>query len=221
MKLSTNTMNILKNFSSINQSIIFPENSNVIRTISPQKTVMASATVDEEFPVQAGIYNLPRFISVCGMYSDPDLDFQSSHVVVSEGKSKTKYVYADPSMIIAPPKKEIKLPSVDVSVTLSSDNLSKVLKASNVLQLPEIAFVGEEGTCYIKSIDSSNPSADSFGVELGDTDDTFTLIIKSENLQLLPADYEVEISSKGISCFKGEKVTYYIAVESKSTYEKG
>lgn len=219
MKLSSETMGILKNFSTINQSILFKE-GNVIRTISPQKTVMARAEVEDEFPMDAGIYNLPRFLSVCGMHESPDLDFNSNHVLITENRSKTKYTYADASMIITPPEKEIKLPSVDISVNLSANDLSKVQKAANVLQLPEIAFVGEEGICYLKAIDSSNPSADSFGVELGETDDAFKLIIKNENLQIMPIDYKVEISSKGISKFDGGKVTYYIAIESKSTYEK-
>ena len=219
MKLSTETVNILKNFSMINQSIVLNE-GNEIKTISPQKTVMAIATVDDNFPVRAGIYNLPRFLSVCAMHENPELEFGNSSVIITEGRSKTKYVYADSSMIITPPDKEINLPSVDVSVTLSADNLSKVHKATSVLQLPEIAFVGEEGICYLRAIDSSNPSADSFGVELGETNDTFTLIIKTENLQIMPIDYEVELSSKGISRFSGKNVKYFIAIESKSTYEK-
>jgi hypothetical protein len=220
MKITPDTMTILKNFSSINQSIIFKA-GNLLKTISPQKTVMAFATIEEDFPIQAGIYNLPRFLSVCGMHESPELEFGDTAVMITEGKSKTKYIYADTSMIIAPPEKEIKLPSVDVSITLSSENLSKVLKAATVLQLPEIAFVGEDGICYLRAINSLNPLSDSFGVELGKTDDTFTLIMKAENLQVLPFEYEVELSSKGISRFKTDKVTYFIAIESKSTYEKG
>ena len=220
MKLSSETMMVLKNFAGINQSILLKE-GNTLKTISPLKTIMAVATVPDEFPRTAGIYNLPRFLSVCSLYSEPDLDFGSSFITIVEGKSKAKYVYADPSMIISPPEKEIKLPSVDVSVSLSADDLSKVLKASSVFQLPEIAFVGTDGKCYLQAIDSANPSADSYGFELGDTDDTFSLIIKTENLPLLSGDYEVELSSKGISKFSSSKVTYFIAIESKSTYKKG
>ena len=220
MKLSTETTALLRNFSTINQSILFKE-GNVVRTISPQKTVMAVATVNDEFPCQAGIYNLPRFLSVCGLYENAELNFGDKYVTISEGKSKGKYVYADPSMIIVPPEKEITLPSTDVSVTLTAADFTKVMKAASVYQLPEIAFVGEGGTCYLKAIDSANPSADSFGVELGDTDDTFSLIIKTENLQLMPFDYTVELSAKGISKFTSPVVTYFIAIEAKSTYEKG
>lgn len=220
MKLSKETLTILTSFSLINQSILIKE-GNVLKTISPQKTVMAIATVSDKFPVQAGIYSLSKFLSVYSLYSEPNLEFSDKYVSITEGKSKAKYFYADPSMIISPPDKEIKIPSSDVTVTVTAENLSKVLKASAAFSLPEIAFVGDEGKCFIKAIDSSNPSADSYGIELGETDDTFSLIIKTENLKILPLDYTVELSSKGISKFQSDAVTYFIAVESKSSYMKG
>ena len=219
MKLSSETTTILKNFAMINQSVLFKE-GNVVKTISPQKTVMAVATVPDQFPREAGIYNLPRFLAVCGLYDDPELDFGQQCITITEGKSRAKYVYADSSMIIAPPEKDITLPSIDVTVNVAADDLAKVLKASSVFQLPEIAFVGDGGKCYLRAIDSSNPSADSYGFELGETADTFSLIVKTENLPLLAGDYTVDLSSKGISKFQSSKVTYYIAIESKSTYKK-
>lgn len=224
MKLSPETITILKNFSAINQSIIFKP-GNVIKTISPQKTVMASATVADEFPVEAGIYNLGRFLATLGLYESPELEFGDTSVTVSEGDSSSYVSYADASMIIAPPDtppdKEKKLPGVDVSVNVTAEHFKKVLNASGVLGLPEIAFVGEDGVCYLKAIDSNNPSADSHKIRVGETDDTFTLIIKKENLNIILGDYEVELSSKGISKFTGKNVTYFIAIESKSTYAKG
>ena len=220
MKLSSETLNILKNFSSINQSILFKQ-GNLIKTISPQKTVMAMATVKEEFSQEAGIYNLPRFLSICALHEDPDIQFGEKYATIVEGRSKTKYVYADASMIITPPDKEIKLPSVDVSVSLTSADLTKVLKATSVLQLPEVAFVGEGGICYLRAVDCDNTSSDSFGVEVGETSDEFSLIVKTENLQMMPLDYQVSLSSKGISKFESEKVTYFIGIDSKSSYTKG
>jgi hypothetical protein len=220
MKLSQETITILKNFSTINQSIIFKP-GNVIRTISPQKTVMASATVPDEFPREAGIYNLPRFLSTLSMYSEAELTFEDKRVLFKQGKSSTYVTYTDASMIIAPPQKQIDLPGVDVSVSVSADNLQNVLKATGVLGLPEVAFVGEDGICYLKAINSANPSADSHSIEVGETEDNFSLIIKTENLQILPGDYTVELSSKGISKFAGKQATYFIAIESKSTYKKG
>lgn len=220
MKLSSETITILKNFSSINQSIIFKP-GNVIKTISPQKTVMASATVTDEFPVEAGIYNLGRFLATIGLREAPELEFGETSVTISEGDSSSSVRYADSSMIISPPDKEVKIPGVDVSVDVTADQFKEVLNAAGVLGLPEVAFVGEDGVCYLKAIDSANSSADSHRIRVGETDDTFTLIIKTENLNILPGDYTVELSSKGISKFTGKNVTYFIAIESKSTYTKG
>jgi hypothetical protein len=220
MKLSQETINILKNFSVINQSIILKP-GNTIRTISPQKTVMAVATVNENFPRELGIYNISQFLATLSMYESPELDFGDKVLTFSQGKSVSTMTYSDPSMIIAPPNKDINLPSTDVSVDVSSEDLVGVLKAASVLGLPEIAFVGENGVCYLKAIDSSNPSANSHKIEVGQTDDNFTLIIKTSNLNLLPSDYNVQLSSKGISKFVGKHATYFIAIESKSTYSKG
>lgn len=220
MKLSQETIAILKNFSAINQSIIFKP-GNVLRTISPQKTVMASATVPDEFPREAGIYNLPRFLSTLSMYSEADLTFEDSRVFFKQGKSSTHVTYTDASMIIAPPAKQIDLPGVDVSVKVTAEDLQSVLKATGVLGLPEVAFVGADGVCYLKAIDSANPNSDAHSIEVGETADTFSLIIKTDNLQILPGDYTVDLSSKGISKFTGKQATYFIAIESKSTYKKG
>lgn len=220
MKFSESTNTVLKNFSAINPSIVFKP-GNTIRTISPQKTVMAVAKIDDEIPSDACVYDMSRFLSICSLYKEPEIEFNSNHFTISEGKRKTKYVFADTSMVIVPPEKDINLPSEDVKVRISWDDLQSVIKASGVLQLPEIAFVGDEGKCSLQAIDSDNPSSDTFGIELGDTDDAFQLIIKTENLKLMPQDYEVTLSSKGISKFESEKVSYYVAIESKSKYKKG
>ncbi|MFA7407639.1 MAG: hypothetical protein WCY93_07355 [Anaerolineaceae bacterium] len=220
MKFSKETLTVLKNFSTINQSILFKEGSE-IKTISPQKTVMASANITEDIPSQAGIYDLARFLSVHSLFENPDIEFGDKFLTIQEGKRKTKYTYADPSMMILPPEKEVKIPSIDVEVDVSSSDIDSVMKAASSLRLPEIAFIGREGTCYLAAVDSGNPSSDTFEVELGDTEDDFQLIIKLENLNVLPSDYKVGLCSKGISKFTSDTATYFIAIESKSHYKKG
>jgi hypothetical protein len=113
------------------------------------------------------------------------------------------------------------VPSEDVKVKVEWNDIQSVLKAAGVLNLPEIAFVGRDGVCYISAVDSANPTADNHEIEIGTTEDTFQLVIKTENLKLLPQDYEVTLSSKGISKFAGNGIKYFIAIESKSTYKKG
>jgi hypothetical protein len=220
MKFSNETLSVLKSFTAINKSIQMKP-GNVLKTITPEKTLIAIAEIPDEIPSEACVYDLSRFLSILGLYNDPDVEFGDKYFTISEGKRRTKYVYADISMIHTPPEKDINIPSEDVVVSVTESDLSAVLKAAGVLQFTEIAFVGENGKCTLKAIDSANDNTDDFGVEIGETDDEFKVIIKTDNLKLMPMDYEVTICSKGISEFKGDNVTYFVAIDSKSTYNKG
>ena len=220
MKFSNETLSVLKSFTAINKSIQMKP-GNILKTITPEKTLIAIAEIPDEIPSEACVYDLSRFLSILGLYNDPDVEFGDKYFTISEGKRRTKYVYADISMIHTPPEKDINIPSEDVVVSVTESDLSSVLKAAGVLQFTEIAFVGENGKCTLKAIDSANDNTDDFGFEIGETDDEFKVIIKTDNLKLMPMDYEVTICSKGISEFKGDNVTYFVAIDSKSTYNKG
>jgi hypothetical protein len=220
MKLSEKTLTILKSFATINKSIVLKQ-GKTLRTITPEKTLLAIAKIEDEIPDQACIYDLSRFLSIYGLYNNPEIEFHDKYFTISEGKKKTKYTFADLSMVHSPPDKEINIPSKDVEVNIAWEDLQSVIKAAGMFQFSEIAFIGHEGKCYLRAIDSSNPGADTFGIEVGETNDTFTIIIKTENLKLLPRNYEVVLCSKGISRFAAEDVSYFIGIDSKSTYTKG
>tara|TARA_B110000908_G_scaffold67001_1_gene81086 strand:- start:271 stop:939 length:669 start_codon:yes stop_codon:yes gene_type:complete len=220
MKFSERTITILKSFSSINKSILMKE-GNVLKTVTPEKTLVATATIPDVIPSQACIYDLSRFLSILGLYRDPDVEFHDKYFMIKAGKQRTKYVYADISMIHAAPEKDIQLPSADVVVDVSWEDMQSVIKAAGVLQFSEVAFVGQEGKIYLKAIDGNNANSDDYGIEVGTTSDEFKIIIKTDNLKLLPQDYTVTLCAKGISQFKSENVTYFVAIDTKSTYKKG
>jgi hypothetical protein len=219
MKLDPKTIGVMKNFSSINPSIIINE-GNVLKTISPGKTVMAKATVPDKFPSKASIYNLNRFLSLLSTFDDPDVSFGETSFVVTDksGDKNAPYKFADESTIKAPPEKEIVLPTTDISVTLNTDILNEIEKVLGILGLPEIAIVGDGKEITLQAIDSKVPGGDSVRKKLGTTDKTFRAIFKAENMRLMPGTYSVSVSAKGISHFKGENVDYWIAVESSSTF---
>ena len=194
---------------------------NVLKTVTPEKTLVASATIPDQIPAQACVYDLSRFLSILGLYNDPDVEFHDKYFTIQDGKRKTKYVYADISMIHAAPEKDIQLPSADVVVNVPWEDMQSVIKAAGVLQFSEVAFVGEGGKIYLKAVDSNNENSDDYGVEIGTTSDEFRIIIKTDNLKLLPQDYQVTLCAKGISEFKSEGVTYFVAIDTKSTYKKG
>ena len=217
MKIDTNTINVLKNFAKINPSIVIQE-GNTLKTISTSKTIMAKATVTTEFDKRFAIYNLDRFISALSLFNNPELDFNDKYVNIFDANKSTHYTYADESTITKTPEKEIKLPSIDVTFTLTNDNLKDVEKAAGVLGLPEIVVVGDEKLISLQAADTKNPSGDVYSIEIGTTNKTFKAIFKSENIKIIPGDYEVSICSKGISCFKGKEADYWIAVEQSSTF---
>jgi len=220
MKLSDKTLTLLKNFSSINQSILFKQGSS-LRTISVMKNILAEAKIDEELPKDFGIYDLNQFLNGLNLHQNAELDFQNDgYVMIKEGKSRSKYFFADPNVIVTPPEKDINLPSEDVCFLLDTKELDKLLKAAAVYQLPDLSVVGEAGVVKLVVRDKKNDTSNDFSVIVGETDDVFTFNFKVENIKILPGSYEVVISRKLLSRFKntGFDVTYHIALEPDSTF---
>lgn len=217
MKLSARTLHLLKNFSTINPSIVLKP-GKVVSTISTNKTIIARASITDGIPSVVAIYNLSRFISTLSLFDDPDLEFGENSVKISESSRSVVYHYADASIILAPPEKEIKLPSKDAECFITNKDFQSVTKALSVLGLPEIAIVGDGENISLEAVDMKNPSADTYSVVVGQSDNVFRAIFRSENLKIMDGDYNVAISSKGISQFIGTEVSYWVAVESTSTF---
>lgn len=220
MKLSDKTLSVLKNFSSVNQSILFKQ-GNKLRTISVMKNILAEATIDEEFPKDFGIYDLNQFLNGLGLHRNPELDFENDgYVIIRDGKMKSKYFFADPNVIVTPPEKEISLPSEDVCFELSTEQLDRLLKASAVYQLPDISAVGEAGVVKLVVRDKKNETSNDFSIVVGETNSEFVFNFKVENIKILPGTYEVVVSQKLLSRFtsKNHDLTYYIALEPDSTF---
>jgi hypothetical protein len=218
MKLSDKTLVLLKNFSSINQSIFLKRGSS-LRTISVMKNILAEATITEEFPKDFGIYDLNQFLNGLGLHQNPELDFENdSYVVIKEGKSRSKYFFADASVIVTPPDKEITLPSEDVCFELNTQQLDKLLKAAAIYQLPDLSAVGEAGIVKLVVRDKKNDTSNDFSIVVGETDSVFTFNFKVENIKILPGSYEVVISQKLLSRFTStdRDLNYWIALEPDS-----
>ena len=220
MKLSDKTLTLLKNFSSINQSILFKKGSS-LKTISVMKNILAEATIEEDLPTDFGIYDLNQFLNGLGLHQNPDLDFENQgHVVIREGKSRTKYFFADPNVIVTPPDKEITLPSEDVSFELSTSQLDKLLKAAAIYQLPDLAVVGGDGVVKIVVRDKKNDTSNDFSIVVGETQSTFSFNFKVENIKIVPGTYDVVVSQKLLSRFtcRDYDLKYFIALEPDSTF---
>ena len=220
MKLSESTLSLLKNFSTINQSILFKQ-GNRLRTISVMKNILAEATISEDLPKDFGIYDLNQFLNGLGLHNNPELDFEDdSYLIIKEGRSRSKYFFADPNVIITPPEKSITLPSEDVTFDLSTEQLDKLLKAAAIYQSPDLSVIGENGVVKILIRDKKNETSNTFAVTVGETDSTFSFNFKVENMKILPGSYDVVVSQKLLSRFtnKNHDLTYFIALEPDSTF---
>ena len=220
MKLSDNTLNVLKNFAGINNSILVKEGKK-LRTISVAKNILAEANITEEFPRDVAIYDLNQFLNGLSLHADPDLDFSpDSYITIKEGKRRVKYFYADPQVIVAPPEKEINLPTEDVCFQLDSTALDKLLKAAAVYQLPDLSAIGENGVVKLVVRDKKNDTSNEYAVVVGETDSVFTFNFRVENIKIIPGAYNVVVSSKLLSKFSNTQydLQYYIALEPDSTF---
>ena len=220
MKLSDKTLSLLKNFSTINQSMLFKKGSK-LRTVSVMKNILAEASIEEEFPRDFGIYDLNQYLNGLSLHNDPELNFEAdNYVVIKEGRSRSKYFFADPSVIITPPEDSITLPTEDVSFELSTDQLDKLLKAAAIYQLADLSVVGGDGVVKVLVRDKKNETSNDYSVVVGETESTFSFNFKVENIKILPGTYDVVCCQKNISRFtsKNYDLTYFIALEPDSTF---
>lgn len=219
MKISKATLDLLKNFSGINTSIIVKP-GNEICTVNNAKSIVAFATVAENFPVQFGIYDLNNFISTVNLFEDPEIEFDANHLTVTGGASKCSYGYAEES-VIATPKKRVVFPGADVEFDLSKETLDRIMKASSTLGLPMIAVTKDaKNNILLKAIDPKNPNANAFSVVVGTdlSDATYNFVIQTELLKMVRSDYKVSISKMCLVRFAATDIEYFVAAEKSSEY---
>ncbi len=219
MKLSNETLAVLKNFSAINQGIQFKKGTK-LTTVSAGKTVLAQATLKDEFPQDFCVYDLNQFLSVHSLHKDSELSFDDSNVIFKSGRSSTKYRKTAKEMIVIPPEKEISLPSVDVSFTLTEEDYANIMKVASVLSSPHIAVESNGEAVQLAAFDALDDSAHTNSIQVGQGDGKkYKIVFKTENIKLIPGSYSIEISFKGIGHFKNNKddIQYWIAFEAKET----
>jgi hypothetical protein len=222
MKLSNNTISVLKNYASINQNLVIKEGKE-ITTMSAMKNIIARAEVEEDFPQEVAIYDLNEFLSCLSLFQSPNLEFESTFVTITEENkptTKMKYFYSDPS-VVTTPSKMITMPSNEITFTLDSATLSDITKASAVISSADLVLENTNGTPSLTVKDKKNDTANSYsrGVDT-QGEGKFSFFFKVENLKLMDGKYTVQVSSKNISHMKNEStpIEYWIALEPESKY---
>jgi len=214
MKVSNEMCDVLKSFSGINQSIWVDE-GNVLRTISPAKTILAKATVEEDFDSPFGIYDLNQFLGCLSLVENAEIDLKDTYMRIHNDRNKIKYGYVEKDIITTPPAKEMKLPSEDVSFVLTNDVMQKVMQSCNVMQFPNVVVEVKDNQLSLVACDVKNPGGNRFEAFVCEHEGEYSFTYRSDNLKVMPFDYNVSISDKGISMWSSrpEKVEYFIALE--------
>ena len=225
MKLNATTQEILKNFSEINTNILIKPGSE-LNTISTMRNIFAKATINESFDSEFGIYDLNEFLSVVSSLDKPELTLNEKYMTIStEGsRSKVKYFYSDPSVIVSPTK-DVNMPESDVTFSLSESNLTQLQKMAAILKAPDLALVGTKGgDVILKVCDKKNDTSNKFEIVVGENATAnYTFYFKVENLKMISGDYDVAVSSKSIAHFTNTKlpIEYWIALEPDSVFDAG
>ena len=220
MKFNSDLIAILQNFSSINPSMVFKK-GHTVSTISPMKSIVAKATSPVEFESTFGIFALGQFLNTLSLFDDPELTPQVRLMLIEGSKNgeEVTFPFSEPALIIQPPEKDIVFPEADVTFKLANDTLKQALKAASVIGSSQLAITGDGTTVRLEGIDVKNPSSNSYKIIVGETTKKFRVIYQLENLLVMPRDYDVQISSKGLSHFKATDIEYWIAIDAKSTFE--
>ncbi|QIN96741.1 sliding clamp DNA polymerase accessory protein [Synechococcus phage S-N03] len=220
MKLSADTVALLKNFSSINQSILI-RSGKVLKTMSVMKNILVSSEIPEEFDRDVAIYDLNQFLNCLSLVEGAEITLEENAIVITNGTDSIEYRYSDPSVIGAPPEKELVLPSEDVCVVLTEEQIQTVKKAAAVLQIPDVSLVGDGEKIFLTVRDKKNSGSNSYKIEVGETEAAFQFNLKVENLKLLAGDYDVIISKANLAKFTNHSrpAVYFLALEPDSTFE--
>ena len=224
MKLSEHTVDVLKNFATINQNLVIKEGST-LTTMSAMKNIVAKAEVEESFDKEVAIYDLNEFLASISLFSSPVLEFNEGFVTIKEEnnpKNSLKYFYSDPSVVTSP-NKTITMPSKEVSFKLNGENLNKLKRAAGVIQAPDLVLEKNNTDVFLTVKDKKNDTANTFSIDVDTVADgsDFKFFFKVENLKLMDGDYDVDISSKNIShlASSNKDVEYWVALEPESSYE--
>jgi len=212
MKLSERTLAILKNYSTINNGILFKP-GNEIRTITPQSQLMSAAKISEEIPIEAGLHNLSAFLTTLSLFDDPDVEFLDSHVEIKGRNSSAKIDYSSPETFVsAPYDKEPPMNDELAEFQLEAETLKSVLKACGILSKDSISFDADGTSIYVSTHDENGVNRNRYRTELGNTDKEFSVVLSVENMKLLPSIYKITLTQK-ILRFDANGLRYWIRTQ--------
>lgn len=221
MKLSNQTRAVLNNFQHFNINLLL-QPGNSLMTLTENKTAIAMASdLPDEFPVEFGIYDVASLNKLLSVFSDPDVDFTSKCMTISEGKNVLSF-YAAPANLITLPKIKDHAESY-TKFTITSANWQQLVKAAALLSAPDLSFVGDGQTISVVVTDRAIKTYNKYSIDIGETDKVFECHIKRDRINLLPGDYDISLTPKSTKFTNKSvdfKLVYFVANERDGVFNE-
>jgi hypothetical protein len=215
MKLSSETLEVLKNFASSNPAIIIHP-GNVVRSRAPDKSWFAEATVPDSFEKKIVLYNFGGFLGVLSLFRNdpPELRFGDTHVEISDGRQRIDYTLGaeSESLIAAAPDKTPPFPKPDFEFDVGIEDLQKALKAISVLGLSELAIEVKDERVLLRGADRKNKAKNVYSAVVAEAPgvaDRVSYLLK-DVLIMLPRNYRVGMH-KTVTRWSAENLVYWTA----------
>ena len=221
-KISNETLELLKNFASINSNILVKPGSK-IKTVSNYKNVLAEANIAEYFDTEFGIWDLNKLLGVISLLEDPSFEFgEKSMTIEGENGATVRYYYSEPKLLTTV-NKELNMPEAVVKCEIKEEDFKEIQRAASVLQLPDLKISSEGDDIVMTVHDRKDPSTNSYSFSVGDNSEgcEFDFYFKVENMKMISGDYEVNICENRVAqfCNKSIDVKYWVAMEPDSSYK--
>jgi len=216
MQISKETIEILKNFATINGNILIRK-GNVLSTISTAKNIFAKAKVQEDFPVEVPIYDLNSLLALLTLMENQTISFGDKSLTIQKDGGKFEYFYSNPSVIVAAPDKNIELDN-HFQFKLSSEDINLITKAAAITSAPTISVSCKHQQVVLGIGDRKNDTANTYKKTIGPGIEDFDCHISVDNFRVINDAYNVTISKKKFMHFKSEtkNIEYFIAMEPDS-----
>lgn len=217
MKLSDNTLSVLKNFASINSGIVLKP-GRTQKTIDAEKSILVEAILEDDIPTEFGIYDLNQFLGIFTFLKSPEVTFGDNLIVLEEGPLSVTYRGCSTNLIITPPDKELVLKNITARFSLPNATSQKLIKVATMINLPNLSVIGKDGDLLLKIHEKANDTSNDGVQKVGDyAGPDFTATFKTDNLKLMPDDYDVEIQAGAFAKFVNvnNNLKYFIALETK------
>ncbi len=209
MNLSPETIEILQQFSTINESIKI-EPGNVLRIMDKSRAIYGNATIAEDFPNTVSIASIREFLALYDLFEEPTLTFSNKSVEITDGDQHSTYWYADEGAFKDIPRSVKK--SYQTEVKISKAQLQTLLRAAYTLKVPDIRFFSDREGVHVRAINTEMSTSNYYDILLSpEPASGLDVRLHIDRCKLLARDYTIGVGGSPAVFFMSTGLEYAVA----------